>query len=134
MTASPQPGFTIISNYLAQHPGLSMTAIGLATYIQMLPGGAPVDIDTLDHRFTEGRDEIAAAMDELEAEGYIERVPVRLPDGRTAVRTHSYNNPAAARADFVREAGTLRTAGAVQKAGSVQKASPDYSEPGQASR
>src|SRR4051812_49944359 len=66
--------YTIVGNHLTQHRELSLIAIGLAAHIQSLPGGAPMDIRTLAERFPEGRDRIAAALRELEAYGYIERV------------------------------------------------------------
>lgn len=90
--------FTIIGNHLAQHGQLSLTAIGLATHIQSLPEGAPVDILTLTAKFPEGRTRVAAALRELEAYGYIERVRERTADGRIITRTISYNHPEVTRA------------------------------------
>ncbi|MEV8405236.1 helix-turn-helix domain-containing protein [Streptomyces niveus] len=90
--------FTIIGNHLAQHGQLSLTAIGLATHIQSLPEGAPVDILTLSAKFPEGRTRVAAALRELEAYGYIERVRERTAGGRIITRTISYNHPEATRA------------------------------------
>ncbi|MEU0396724.1 helix-turn-helix domain-containing protein [Streptomyces sp. NPDC006208] len=62
--------YTIAGNHLAQHAELSLTAIGLATYILSLPDGSQVDIRTLAERFPEGRDRITAALKELEEHGY----------------------------------------------------------------
>jgi hypothetical protein len=62
VTEFQHPGFTIIGDHLAQHRELSLTAIGLATYIQSLPEGAPVDIRTLAAKFREGRERVAAAL------------------------------------------------------------------------
>ncbi|MDQ0933477.1 hypothetical protein QFZ49_003417 [Streptomyces turgidiscabies] len=61
--------FTVIGNHLAQHPELSLLAIGLSVHIQSLPAGARVDIKTLTARFPEGADRIAAALRELETHG-----------------------------------------------------------------
>ncbi|UUU31734.1 helix-turn-helix domain-containing protein [Streptomyces sp. CA-210063] len=90
--------FTIIGNHLAQHPELSLTAIGLGTHILSLPQGASADIRTLAERFPEGRDRIAFALRELEAHGYVERVRERVDGGRVVTRTYVYNAPALTRA------------------------------------
>lgn len=81
--------FTVIGNHLAQHPELSLLAIGLGTHIQSLPAGARVDIKTLAARFPEGTTRIAAALRELEAHGYLRRTRERVPDGRIITRTTS---------------------------------------------
>ncbi|MFD9135472.1 helix-turn-helix domain-containing protein [Streptomyces bottropensis] len=85
--------FTVIGNHLAQHPELSLVAIGLAAHIQSLPKGARVDIKTLAGRFTEGTTRIAAALRELEAHGYLRRERERVPGGRIITRTISCNQP-----------------------------------------
>ncbi|WUF66561.1 helix-turn-helix domain-containing protein [Streptomyces decoyicus] len=103
VTEHQDPGYTIVGNHLTQHRSLSGLAIGLAAYIQSLPEGAPVDIRTLAKRFPEGRERIAAALRELEAYGYLERVRRRTDDGRMVTVTISYNNPAATRARRARE-------------------------------
>ncbi|MEI5132258.1 helix-turn-helix domain-containing protein [Streptomyces libani] len=104
VTEFQDPGYTIVGNHLTQHRSLSGLAIGLAAHIQSLPEGAPVDIRTLARRFPEGRDRIAAALRELEAYGYLERVRRRTDDGRVVTLTLSYNNPQATRARRAREA------------------------------
>lgn len=86
-------GFTVIGNHLAQHPQLSLLAIGLAAHIQSLPAGARVGIKFLSARFPESEARIAAALRELEATGYLHRSRVRLPDGQVVTRTTSYNQP-----------------------------------------
>ncbi|MFE9728385.1 helix-turn-helix domain-containing protein [Streptomyces sp. NPDC005794] len=86
-------GFTVIGNHLAQHRGLSLTAIGLAAHIQSLPAGAKVGIKVLTARFPESEARVSAALHELEATGYLHRSRVRLPDGRMVTRTVSYNQP-----------------------------------------
>ncbi|MEU9452125.1 helix-turn-helix domain-containing protein [Streptomyces sp. NPDC048277] len=85
--------FTVVGNHLAQHPTLSGLAIGIATHIQSLPASSPVDIRTLAARLKEGRTRVAAALRELEAEGYLRRERVRLPDGRIITRTVFCNQP-----------------------------------------
>ncbi|MFE2142678.1 helix-turn-helix domain-containing protein [Streptomyces sp. NPDC059456] len=84
-----------IGNHLAQHRELSLTAIGLSTYIQSLPTGTDVSIKALAQRFTEGKTRIASALRELEAHGYLSRTRERLPSGQIVTRTVSYNNPPA---------------------------------------
>ncbi|MGX4691071.1 helix-turn-helix domain-containing protein [Streptomyces sp. JNUCC 63] len=85
--------FTVIGNHLAQHPDLSLLAIGPACHIQSLPAGAPVDIKTLADRFSEGRTRIAAALRELETHGYLRRTRERTESGRIVTRTVSCNQP-----------------------------------------
>ncbi|MFC7262928.1 helix-turn-helix domain-containing protein [Streptomyces lutosisoli] len=85
--------FTVIGNHLAQHPELSLLAIGLAVHLQSLPNGARVDIKTLAARFPEGATRIAAALRELEAHGYLRRERQRIPGGRIVTRTISCNQP-----------------------------------------
>ncbi|MFJ5221364.1 helix-turn-helix domain-containing protein [Streptomyces sp. NPDC088400] len=106
-------GYTIVGNHLAQHRELSATAIGLATHIQSLPEGSPVDIKTLTGKFPEGRDRIAAALRELEAYGYIERLRERTEGGWIVTRTISYNAPEATRARRAREAALANQDGRV---------------------
>ncbi|MFC8584653.1 helix-turn-helix domain-containing protein [Streptomyces sp. NPDC057217] len=85
--------FTVIGNHLAQHPELSLLAIGLGVHIQSLPGGASVDIRSLAARFPEGTTRIAGALRELEAHGYLRRTRERTKDGRVVTRTVSCNQP-----------------------------------------
>ncbi|MFC9590686.1 helix-turn-helix domain-containing protein [Streptomyces sp. NPDC056944] len=85
--------FTVVGNHLAQHADLSLTAIGLATHIQSLPAGSPVDIRSLARRFAEGTTRIAAALRELEAHGYLRRNRERTAAGRMVTRTVSCNQP-----------------------------------------
>ncbi|MFH8495810.1 helix-turn-helix domain-containing protein [Streptomyces coeruleorubidus] len=85
--------FTVIGNHLAQHPELSLLAIGLGVHIQSLPAGARVDIKSLAARFPEGATRIAAALRELEAHGYLRRMRERVPGGRIVTRTISCNRP-----------------------------------------
>lgn len=85
--------FTVIGNHLAQHPHLSLLAIGLACHIQSLPTGAPVSIKSLAARFPEGATRIADALRELETHGYLRRIRERTPTGRLVTRTVSCNQP-----------------------------------------
>ncbi|MEV4332916.1 helix-turn-helix domain-containing protein [Streptomyces sp. NPDC049597] len=89
--------FTVVGNHLAQHERLSLTAIGLAVHVQSLKAGSIVSIRALAQRFPESEKRIGDAFGELEAEGYIARVRVRLPSGALVTRTFSYNNPYAVR-------------------------------------
>jgi hypothetical protein len=85
--------FTVIGNDLAQHRELSLLAIGLACYIQSVRPGTAVDIKTLAARFPEGPTRIAAALNELEAHGYLIRSRERTATGRIVTRTVSCNRP-----------------------------------------
>ncbi|MEV5674176.1 hypothetical protein [Streptomyces sp. NPDC052179] len=87
--------FTVVGNHLAQHPGLSSTAVGIAVRIQSLPQGADVGIKALAARFPEGETRIAASLRELEAHGYLRRTRNRLPNGRVVTRTVFCNQPTA---------------------------------------
>ncbi|MER6025036.1 helix-turn-helix domain-containing protein [Streptomyces sp. NPDC001851] len=88
--------FTVVGNHLAQHPELSLVAIGLALHIQSLPEGTPIGIKTLAAKFPEGEIRIAAALRELEEHGYLARPRERLQSGQVTTRTISYNRPRAA--------------------------------------
>ncbi|MFI5483278.1 hypothetical protein ACIBAB_29575 [Streptomyces rubiginosohelvolus] len=87
--------FTVVGNHLAQHPGLSCTAVGLAVRIQSLPQGTEVSIKALTARCQEGERRIAAALRELEAHGYLQRFRHRLPGQKVITRTVFCNQPAA---------------------------------------
>ncbi|MBG7701475.1 helix-turn-helix domain-containing protein [Streptomyces sp. MC1] len=103
--------FTVIGNDLAQHPELSLLAIGLACYIQSVRPGTSVDIKTLAARFPEGPTRIATALRELETHGYLRRTRERTPTGRIVTRTVSCNSPGhrAARETPTRRSATRRT-------------------------
>ncbi|WP_329338002.1 helix-turn-helix domain-containing protein [Streptomyces sp. NBC_00663] len=88
--------FVVVGNHLAQHPELSLMAIGLAVHIQSLPAGASVGIKVLAGKFPEGEIRIAAALRELEEHGYLARPKERLHSGRYVTRTLSYNKPRSA--------------------------------------
>ncbi|MEU6955862.1 helix-turn-helix domain-containing protein [Streptomyces sp. NPDC045714] len=87
--------FTVVGNHLAQHPELSLTAIGIGVHIQSLPAGSQVSIKALAARFAEGETTIAAALRELETHGYLHRTRERLPNGRMITRTVFCNRPGA---------------------------------------
>ncbi|GGZ10433.1 helix-turn-helix domain-containing protein [Streptomyces poonensis] len=93
MAARHPEQFTVVGNHLAQHPEMSLTAIGLATHIQSLPEGTPVGIKALAAKFPEGETRIAAALRELETYGYLARTRERMPSGQIVTRTISYNQP-----------------------------------------
>ncbi|QSS92588.1 hypothetical protein [Streptomyces sp. M54] len=102
-------GYTIISNRLSQHRGLSLLAIGLGTHIQSVPDGWRVGVKALAASFPESEARIAAALRELERHGFLRRVRERVPDGRVTTRTESYNHPeAAARGRGAVAAGPVR--------------------------
>lgn len=85
--------YVVVGNHLAQHREMSLTAIGLGTHILSLPEGTPVDIRSLADRFPEGRERIASALRELEAQGYLERVRERTESGRLCTRTYVHHTP-----------------------------------------
>ncbi|MFJ2437323.1 hypothetical protein ACIOWM_29320 [Streptomyces anulatus] len=87
--------FTIVGNHLAQHDGLSLTAIGIGVHIQSLPAGSQVGIKALTARFAEGETTIAAALRELETHGYLHRTRARLANGRLTTRTVFCDQPSA---------------------------------------
>ncbi|WP_405436581.1 hypothetical protein [Streptomyces anulatus] len=87
--------FTIVGNHLAQHDGLSLTAIGIGVHIQSLPAGSQVGIKALTARFAEGETTIAAALRELETHGYLHRTRTRLANGRLTTRTVFCDQPSA---------------------------------------
>lgn len=111
--------YTIVGNHLAQHRGLSATAVGIAVHILSLPEGSRVDIRSLAEWFPEGRARIACALRELEARGYVERVRERLPSGQMVTRTYAFHAPALTRA---RREGEQETAAA--STASAAQASP----------
>ncbi|WP_369020509.1 hypothetical protein ABZ326_15410 [Streptomyces californicus] len=87
--------FTVVGNHLAQHPELSLAAIGLAVRIQSLPRGTDISVKTLAAQCREGERLIASRLRELEACGYLQRARERRPDGRITTRTLYCNHPAA---------------------------------------
>ncbi|WP_063734888.1 helix-turn-helix domain-containing protein [Streptomyces sp. RTd22] len=121
--------YTIVGNHLTQHRDLSLTAIGLGAHIQSLPDGASIDIRTLAERFPEGRDRIAAALRELEAYGYLERVRERTPDGRMVTRTVSYNHPEATRTRRARETQPVQPVREPEPVRPVREPRPEPADP-----
>lgn len=71
--------YVVVGNHLAQHEGLSLTAIGLAVHIQSLPTGTSVTVKDLAGRFPEGEIRIAGALRELEAMRLSEAGPRTAP-------------------------------------------------------
>ncbi|WP_399886775.1 helix-turn-helix domain-containing protein [Streptomyces sp. BBFR51] len=123
--------FTVVGNHLAQHPELSLLAIGLGLYVQSVRGGTSVDIKSLAARFKEGTVRISAALRELEAHGYLRRERKRAPDGRIVTRTVSCNDPRARRRRSDTECpatGPQRTPHPRRTAG--RKALPAVPQPG----
>ncbi|NED05427.1 hypothetical protein G3I55_27650 [Streptomyces sp. SID6648] len=102
-------GYTIISNRLSQHRGLSLLAIGLGTHIQSLPDGWRVGVKALAAIFPESEARIAAALRELEQHGFLRRIRERVGGGKLATRTESYNHPEAAVRGRMRERVTAPT-------------------------
>ncbi|MEV8003875.1 hypothetical protein LEL86_31435 [Streptomyces sp. WA6-1-16] len=116
-------GYTIISNRLSQHRGMSLLAIGVGTHIQSLPDGRRVGVKALAERFPESEVRIAAALRELEEHGFLRRTRVRAGGGKLATRTESYNHPEAAARGRVRAAVAM-AAPAVSAAAPVAAAEP----------
>ncbi|MFH9297572.1 hypothetical protein [Streptomyces sp. NPDC017520] len=98
-------GYSIISNRLSQHRGMSLLAIGLGTHIQSLPAGRRIGVKALAAIFPESEARIAAALRELEHHGFLRRIRERVQGGRVATRTESYNHPEAAARRAGAEAG-----------------------------
>ncbi|WP_212764043.1 hypothetical protein [Streptomyces sp. I05A-00742] len=84
-----------MGNHLAQHPDLSLVAIGIGVHVQSLPDGAHVGIKDLTRRFREGEVTIARALRELERAGYLERRRVRTEGGQVVSVTRWYERPGA---------------------------------------
>ncbi|WP_103509539.1 hypothetical protein [Streptomyces sp. SM13] len=105
-------GFSIISNRLSQHRGMSLLAIGLGTHIQSLPAGRRIGVKALAAIFPESEVRIAAALRELERHGFLRRTRERGCGGRFATRTESYNHPEAAARVAVRAVPEPETASA----------------------
>ncbi|KFK90622.1 hypothetical protein IX27_06330 [Streptomyces sp. JS01] len=106
-------GYTIVSNRLTQHRGLSLLAIGLGTHIQSLPDGWRVGIKALAAIFPESEARIAAALRELEQHGFLRRTRERVGGGKLATRTESYNHPEAAARGRMRECAAAQVPEAV---------------------
>ncbi|MFD9117403.1 helix-turn-helix domain-containing protein [Streptomyces bottropensis] len=121
--------FTVIGNHLAQHPELSLLAIGLGAHIQSLPKGAHVDIKSLTARFQEGATRIAAALNELENHGYLRRERVRIPGGRIITRTTSCNQPGRSNSHTEDEAKPVRRTGAPWQQKAPRKPLPSVPQP-----
>ncbi|MFF5501138.1 helix-turn-helix domain-containing protein [Streptomyces roseolus] len=121
--------YVVISNDLAQHPDLTVPAVGLAVIIQSLPAGTPVGIKALAAR-TKGLSEvrIAAALRELEAAGFLSRTRERLADGRFIPRTISYNRPGA-EPRAVRETPATRQAPEAAREAQEKPPAPKALEP-----
>ncbi|MYX02887.1 MULTISPECIES: hypothetical protein [unclassified Streptomyces] len=117
-------GYTIISNRLSQHRGMSLLAIGVGTHIQSLPDGRRVGVKALAERFPESEVRIAAALRELEEHGFLRRTRVRAGGGKLATRTESYNHPEAAARGRVRAAVAAPVVPAVPVAEPVPAAAP----------
>ena len=83
-----------------------------------------MDIRTLAERFPEGRDRIAAALRELEAYGYLERVRERTPYGRVVTRTYAYNHPEATRTRRARETQPVQPVRETQPVQPVRETQP----------
>ncbi|MFF7812278.1 helix-turn-helix domain-containing protein [Streptomyces sp. NPDC007945] len=121
--------YVVISNDLAQHPDLTVPAVGLAVIIQSLPAGTPVGIKALAAR-TKGLSEvrIAAALRELEAAGFLSRTRERLADGRFIPRTISYNRPGA-EPRAVRETPATRQAPEAAREAQEKAPAPEALDP-----
>ncbi|MER6994548.1 helix-turn-helix domain-containing protein [Streptomyces sp. NPDC000410] len=110
-----EDNFTVVGNHLAQHRSLSATAIGLAVHIQSLRDGAQVRIQELTRRFPEGEDRISAALNELEAAGYLCRSKYRTPRQRICTRTTYYECPGAKPKPTPKAAAPLRRVSLVKR-------------------
>lgn len=86
--------FTILANRLAQRSGSAVT-VGVAAYLLSVADGTPITIEALQAHFTEGETLLSRALNELEAEGWLERRLERTPQGRLTTRTFVYDAPSA---------------------------------------
>ncbi|MFD6420524.1 hypothetical protein [Streptomyces sp. NPDC060198] len=112
--------FVVVGNHLAQHPELSLVAIGVSVHIQSLPPGRRVGIKALAERFQEGAETIARAMRELERCGYLDRPRDRVGEGRFMTRTIAYNHPDAAHHDRAARAAVAERQAAGRRASGLK--------------
>ena len=74
--------FVIMHKGFLKDPNLSAKAKGVMAYILSLPDDWQIRIEELATHFTDGRDSIRKAINELEKAGYIEKVRVRGDNGK----------------------------------------------------
>ncbi|MFE2095938.1 MULTISPECIES: hypothetical protein [unclassified Streptomyces] len=69
----PTPKARIFAGHddLAQHPELSLMAIGVGVHLRMLPEGAPTSVQALASQLRDSEFEIAAALQELKDHGFL---------------------------------------------------------------
>ncbi|MFE9461852.1 hypothetical protein [Streptomyces californicus] len=119
--------FTVVGNHLAQHPELSLTAIGLAVRIQSLPRGTDISIKTFAAQCREGERLIASCLRELETCGYLQRSRERRSNGRITTRTLYCNHPAALTAHYAQaRPGTLPRHSSLPHHRSAPAAHPEH--------
>ncbi|WP_406458267.1 hypothetical protein OH768_28450 [Streptomyces sp. NBC_01622] len=72
---APADTHTTFATDLLHDQDISWCAAGVLAYLLSFPGGIDVSVATLTAQRKEGRAEVAAALRELEAAGYLRRVP-----------------------------------------------------------
>jgi hypothetical protein len=72
----------------------SATALGLRVYMLSAPEGTPVDLQSLGDRFSDKPYDLAAALREMEADGYLRLLCEYTAFGRRVTRRHGHRTEA----------------------------------------
>jgi DNA-binding transcriptional MocR family regulator len=85
--------YTCISNEILQRKDMSMRAKGLLVYLLSLPEDWEIHKTELWKHFTDGRDAVFRAFEELEKNGYIQGKRYRDQEGKFRVQYTVYEEP-----------------------------------------
>ena len=91
--AEHKSNYTCISNEILQRKDLSMRAKGLLVYLLSLPETWEIHKTELQKHFTDGRDAVFRAFEELEKKGYIQVKRYRDQEGKFRVQYTVYEEP-----------------------------------------
>lgn len=80
--ATYERNYTVIANSCIKNPNLSLKAKGLMIVLWSLPDGWSFSVEGLTAMMKEGKTAISAAVQELEAEGYLTRKQLRKANGQ----------------------------------------------------
>ena len=73
--------YGIVPNELLNDPNISLKAKGLFAYLQSKPDGWSFSREKISRQTKDGRDSISSALQELEENGYLQRIQVRNQNG-----------------------------------------------------
>lgn len=85
--------YTCVSNEILQRKDMSMRAKGLLVYLLSLPENWEIHKTELQKHFTDGRDAVFRAFEELEKKGYIQVKKYRDQEGKFRVDYTVYEEP-----------------------------------------